>query len=205
MRTPKRAGYRKSEDSRRQVLDAAVLTLAKRGLANTSIQDIADAAGLSKGAVHYHFESKDDLLLHVLNRCCENMEARVRAVFEADGPPLERVARALQEMWALRRDAAPEMRVVSELHTMSRQNESLRTALADALRAARQQIIDVGLSRLSELGLKPCGSSMIVPRLILATLDGLMLQHEVEPITKEEEGEILQALVGTFTSLFEPT
>ena len=203
MRTPKRAGYRKSEDSRRQVLDAAVLTLAKRGLANTSIQDIADAAGLSKGAVHYHFESKDDLLLHVLHRCCESMEGRVREVFEAEGPPLERVGRALQMMWGFRRDAAPEMRVLSELHTMSRQNETLRKALADALRAARQQIIDVGLNRLGELGIKPRVSVMIAPRLILATLDGLMLQHEVEPITPKEEGELMQALMATSMALFE--
>src|SRR4029079_16342852 len=55
----KRTGYRKSEDSRRLVLDAAIATLAQRGLASTSIQDIADAAGLSKGANQSHFESKD--------------------------------------------------------------------------------------------------------------------------------------------------
>src|SRR5262245_42038719 len=112
----RRVGYKKSEASRRQVLDAAIAVLAVKGLATTSVQDIADAAGVSKGAVHYHFESKDDLYEHVLVRCCEALEGRVVAVFEQPGLPTERIHRVLAEMWAVRRDGAPEIRVLTELH-----------------------------------------------------------------------------------------
>jgi AcrR family transcriptional regulator len=56
----KRTGYKKSEASRKQVLDAAVATLAERGLARTSVSDIAATAGMSKGSAHDHFEDKDD-------------------------------------------------------------------------------------------------------------------------------------------------
>ena len=203
MKPAKRAGYKKSEESRRLVLDAAVVTLAQRGLASTSIQDIADAAGLSKGAVHYHFESKDDLLQHVLGRCCESVEERVRAVFDEPGSPMDRVRRAIFEMWAVRRDGIPEMRVLSELHTLSRQNVAIRTALGEALKKAREQIIEVGLNRLIEMGLRPRVSLSVAPRLILATLDGLSLQHEVDPIPPEEEGELLRALEATSLALFE--
>ena len=199
----RRAGYKKSEDSRRLVLDAAIATLAERGLASTSIQDIADAAGLSKGAVHYHFESKDELLHHVLGRCCESVEARIRAVFEEPGSPMDRVRRAIFEMWAVRRDGIPEMRVLSELHTLSRQNEPIRLALGVALKNAREQIIQVGLNRLVEMGLRPRVSLRVAPRLILATLDGLSLQNEVDPIPPEEEGELLRALEATSLALFE--
>ena len=185
------------------MLDAAVVTLAQRGLASTSIQDIADAAGLSKGAVHYHFESKDDLLQHVLGRCCESVEERVRAVFDEPGSPMDRVRRAIFEMWAVRRDGIPEMRVLSELHTLSRQNVAIRTALGEALKKAREQIIEVGLNRLIEMGLRPRVSLSVAPRLILATLDGLSLQHEVDPIPPEEEGELLRALEATSLALFE--
>jgi AcrR family transcriptional regulator len=198
-----RSGYKKSEDSRRQVLDAAVKTLAARGLAATSIQDIADAAGLSKGAVHYHFESKDELLARVLDRCCESIEARVLAVFEEPGTPMDRVRRAIFEMWAVRRDGIPEMQVLGELHTLSRQNEAIRSSLALALRKAREQIIEIGLSRLIEMGLRPRVSLAIIPRLILATLDGLSLQHSVDPIQPEEEGELLRAIEATSLALFE--
>ena len=197
------AGYKKSEESRRQVLDAAIATLAERGLASTSIQDIADAAGLSKGAVHYHFESKNELLEHVLGRCCENIDKRVRAVFDEPGSPMDRVRRAIYEMWAVRRDGTPEIRVMSELHTLSRQNVAIRTALGVAWRRAREQIIEVGLNRLIEMGLRPRVSLSVAPRLILATLDGLSLQNEVEPIPPEEEAEMLRALEATSLALFE--
>lgn len=202
-RTNRGAGYKKSEASRKQVLDAAIATLAERGLAATSIQDIADAAGLSKGAVHYHFESKDELLHCVLARCCESVEERVRAVFDEPGLPMERIRRAIFEMWAVRRDGIPEMRVLGELHTLSRQNASIRKDLALALRKAREQIVETGLSRLVEMGLRPRVSLSIAPRLILATLDGLSLQHAVDPIPPEEEGELLRALEATSLALFE--
>jgi AcrR family transcriptional regulator len=195
--------YKKSEESRRQVLDAAIKTLAKRGLAKASIQDIADAAGLSKGAVHYHFESKDELLERVLDRCCETLHARIHAVFDEPGLPMERIRRAILEMWIVRRDDIPEMRVLSELHAIARQNGPIRKALAQALANARQQLIDTGLKRLIEMGLRPRVSLSIAPRLILAALDGLSIQHAVDPIPPEEEAELLRALEATSLALFE--
>ena len=47
------------------------------------------------------------------------------------------------------------------------------------------------------------GVRVIAPRLILATLDGLSLQHSVDPIPPEEEGELLRALEATSLALFE--
>jgi len=202
-RSGRGTGYKKSADSRRQVLDAAIATLAERGLAATSIQDIADAAGLSKGAVHYHFESKDELLERVLDRCCESIYERVRAAFDEEGSPMDRVRRAILEMWAVRRDGIPEMRVLTELHTMARQNEPIRQAFALALRRAREQIVETGLKHLIDMGLRPRVSLSVAPRLILATLDGLSLQHSIEPIPPEEEGELLRALEATALALFE--
>jgi len=201
--SPPGGGYKKSEESRRQVLDAAIAVLASRGLTQTSIQDIADAAGLSKGAVHYHFESKDELLERVLTRCCETLEARIRKVFDEPALPMDRVRRAILEMWSLRREGAPEIRVLSELHSLSRQSPAIRVALGRALERARQLIRDDGLNRLVEMGLRPRVSMDVAPRLILATLDGLYLQHAVDPISPEEEVELLRALEATSLALFE--
>lgn len=201
--TARRSGYKKSEESRNQVLDAAILRLAENGLAQTSIQDIADAAGLSKGAVHYHFESKDELLERVLERCCERIEVRVKQVFDEPGTPIDRVRRAILEMWIVRRDGIPEMRVLSELHGMSRQNAKIRIAFAKALVRARSVIVEDGMKQLMALGLKPRVSLEIAPRLIMATLDGLQLQHTVEPIPPDEEAELLHAIEAMSLALFE--
>jgi AcrR family transcriptional regulator len=196
-------GYKKSEVSREQVLDAAIAVLAKKGITATSIQDIADAAGLSKGSVHYHFESKEELLERVLDRCCEVVETRVRAVFLEPGAPLERIQRALTEMWIVRRDGVRELRVLSELHLLARQNRRIRKACAEALQRARRTIIDTGLTELIAMGLKPKVPLEVIPRLLMATLDGLSLHHEVDPVSKEEEAAVLQAIEATSMALFE--
>lgn len=189
-----RTTYKKSEASRGHVLDAAISVFAQKGIAGTSIQDIANAAGLSKGAVHYHFDSKEELLKRVLERSCELVEMRVRGVFESEGPPLDRVRRVLAEMWRMRRDGDSEMRVLSELHLVARQNPHIREAFGVALERARQQIIDTGLQYLASMGLKPKVPVHVIPRLILATLDGLTLQHEIEPISAQTEDELISTL-----------
>src|SRR5689334_4452583 len=94
--------YDKGKGSQERVLDAAIATLASRGIGRTSVQDIADAARMSKGAVHYHFDSKEELYERVLTRCCEALTQRVQRAFEEPGAPLDRVRRAMTEMWIAR-------------------------------------------------------------------------------------------------------
>jgi AcrR family transcriptional regulator len=194
--------YDKGKGSQERVLDAAIATLAKKGYADTSVQDIADAARMSKGAVHYHFESKDELYERVLARCCEVLANRIHRVLEEPGTPMDRVRRAMVEMWAARRDGAPEVRVLSELFIMARQNPTTRRALAAALRDSRKQIVEIGFARLLELGLRPKMPLDVAARLLLATLDGLALHHGVDPIGPEEEVELLQAIETSMMAVF---
>lgn len=202
-RARERGRYKKSDESRQAVLEAAIVTLAKHGIQTTSIQDIAHAAGMSKGSVHYHFESKDELLERVLDACCERIERRITAVFDEPGAPLDRVRRALLEMWAVRREVTPEYRVIMDMQVVARQNVVVRRALAAALVRARRQMIDIGLAKFVEMGLRPKVAIEIIPRLILATLDGLAVHHYVDPVTPLEEIELLRALEATALALFE--
>ena len=47
---------------------AAIELFAAQGYANTSVQQIVEAAGVTKGAMYHYFESKDDLLFSVYER-----------------------------------------------------------------------------------------------------------------------------------------
>lgn len=55
-----------SERTRRALLDAAGRLYFERGFAATSLDDIASAAGVTKGAVYAHFDTKEDLLVALL-------------------------------------------------------------------------------------------------------------------------------------------
>ena len=56
------------EKLRNSILDAAERVIQARGLPDTKTDDIAKEAGISKGCVFYHFASKQDLLLGIVNR-----------------------------------------------------------------------------------------------------------------------------------------
>ena len=50
------------EATRRALIDSAVQLFGDQGYAATSVQEITDAAGVTKGAFYHHFEHKEDLL-----------------------------------------------------------------------------------------------------------------------------------------------
>lgn len=55
-------------DTRTRILAAAERVFAEGGYANTSLDDVATAASLTKGAVYWHFSSKSDLFLSLLEK-----------------------------------------------------------------------------------------------------------------------------------------
>jgi AcrR family transcriptional regulator len=58
----------KKEETRRRLLDAGAYVFAQRGFAAATLDEIAAAAGLTKGAVYSNFDSKADLAVAVLER-----------------------------------------------------------------------------------------------------------------------------------------
>lgn len=77
----RRTQAERSGETRRRILDAAVQLLGERGYAGLRTTEVAEAAGVSKGAQTHHFPSKDELVVavveHVFVRASE--QARVRA------------------------------------------------------------------------------------------------------------------------------
>ncbi len=58
----------KSKDnSKDQILEAAMKVFVKNGYAQTRMEDIAEVAGLSKGAIYHHYESKKELFLSLID------------------------------------------------------------------------------------------------------------------------------------------
>lgn len=80
--------------TRRQIIDAAVGLIAERGFSATSVDEIAEAAGVAKGSVYYNFGSKADLFAQILTEGVTRLTASLRAAAAAAGdrPPLAALA-----------------------------------------------------------------------------------------------------------------
>lgn len=61
--------------TRERILVAAAELFAQRGFSSASLQHVADQLGITKAALYYHFESKDDILLTVLRPYFDAAEA----------------------------------------------------------------------------------------------------------------------------------
>jgi AcrR family transcriptional regulator len=185
------------------VLEAAVRALAKRGYAKTSVSDIAHAAGMSKGAVHYHFESKDDLIARVLEHCAALARERSGAAFTAPGEPSEKIQRVVQEMRAMRKEGVPELRVLADLAAQGLHDARLRALLGRIFEANRKEIVAFLEDSLGQLGLRPKVPVHIVPRLFIGALDGIAMHDYFDPPAPGDDALMDQVLQTIGFSLFE--
>ena len=70
-------------DSRRRILDAAARCFARKGFAQASLDEVAAEAGLTKGAVYWHFTGKNDLFFALLDARCAEMDQHMPSVVAA--------------------------------------------------------------------------------------------------------------------------
>lgn len=68
---------RKGEQTHNAIIEQAVDVFNRQGFAGTSIGDLMDATGLSKGAIYNHFANKDDLALQVFDYAVGKLQERV--------------------------------------------------------------------------------------------------------------------------------
>ena len=68
---------RATKDRHQEILDAAARVITERGLAETRISDVADAAGVSPGLILYYFDSKDRLLAEALTYANDDFFVRM--------------------------------------------------------------------------------------------------------------------------------
>jgi AcrR family transcriptional regulator len=67
--------------NREKLLDAACLAFGQRGYEATSVDDLLAAAGISPSNFYYHFRSKEDLALEVLDKTFETLRGRFAPIF----------------------------------------------------------------------------------------------------------------------------
>ena len=71
--------------SKRRILDAAARMLRERGVAETSIADVMQAAGMKHGGFYKHFASKEDLVRQAIGTAFEQRVATFDATRAAEG------------------------------------------------------------------------------------------------------------------------
>src|SRR5216683_110571 len=120
---------RPSTDSRHDILHAAAQLFRERGYDAASMNDLAAALNLSKGALYHHFQSKDEILFHIMQHAMEITEERViNVVRRIEGTSVEGAEERLRTLIRLHIQVvlSPEDR---EITVMLHENHPLPPAL----------------------------------------------------------------------------
>lgn len=92
------------DQTRGRLLDAAQAIFMKKGFVAASVEDIAEAAGYTRGAFYSNFRSKNELLVELLRRDHESMQTGLQAIFEEAASREEMEARVLHYYSTLHRE-----------------------------------------------------------------------------------------------------
>lgn len=85
-----------AQATRCQLMDAALHLFAKQGVSRTSLQDIAAAAGATRGAIYWHFKNKADLFNALMESATLPMEQTMQqAANDVNQDPLLELERAI--------------------------------------------------------------------------------------------------------------
>jgi len=84
------------EERRRSVLDAARRLFVTQGYAETTVDAIAEAAGVGKGTVYLHFATKDDLLVELITGATEGVLRQIGEIVAAGRQASEQLADSLR-------------------------------------------------------------------------------------------------------------
>jgi AcrR family transcriptional regulator len=162
------------EARRAQILDAALRCFAARGLHAATMDDIARAAGLSKGALYFRFRSKEEIVFALFGA----YEAAIFAEWEreADVPALEALRRAGEFTLA----TLVESRVLIDLWTEFLRDQRARRRLAGLYQRSRALLAERVRRGVARGELRPC-EPIHVAAAFTALVEGLLVQALADP------------------------
>jgi AcrR family transcriptional regulator len=191
-------------ETRQKILDAALQVFGERGIAGSSVSDVAAAAGLTKGAVYSSFVSKDELVLAIMEEhTLERLGDALASLAAAEDPAAAAAGVGAVLIEAIRSDAVWH-RLLAEYFALAHRDPETRRALQARRREARQAVTNAlrDLSERTGVALPMAPERFAV--VLFALSNGLGVESGIDPDAVPDDlmGELL-ALIGRdfFTAL----
>jgi AcrR family transcriptional regulator len=177
-----RAAREQGRETRDELLAAALRVFANRGYQQAGVDEIAAAAGYSKGALYWHFSGKEDLLLALLEERIDAPTRETVALLESVPPERDMSVEAGREF---------ARRLTTERDAVLLEREYWSLAIRDpelrARYAERQTELRGALARALEARARHLGTPDLpmpaedVARVVMTIIGGLAVDELIEP------------------------
>jgi len=180
--SPSRRQQERKAETRGELVEAAAAVFTERGYHSASVQEVAERAGFTTGAIYGHFRNKDDLFLAVFEQFALSRVGELSETHDAADPAFGSGARALADQWMARHEENSAFTLVAmEFAVHAIRHPALREALADRYAAVR-----LAAARMLGQDAEAAGVTLPMPSLELATVlrelgVGLALAKLVDP------------------------
>jgi AcrR family transcriptional regulator len=155
-------------DTRSRIVAAAVALFAEQGYDATSVNEVVARAGVAKGALYHHFQSKDDLLYEVYRELVERQLAGLADILERRLGPAETLRAIVLDM------VETTTARTAEATVFFREGHRLTDSNQQRVRAARRQIHDA-VTELVRSGQRDGGFAAVAsPEMVTFTIFGVI-------------------------------
>jgi AcrR family transcriptional regulator len=192
-----RAARAQGRESRDELLAAALRVFARRGYRQAGVDEIAAEAGYSKGVVYWHFSSKEELLLALIDERIDAPMHEMVALLES-APPERDMSLEATRAFARQLDSQRDVLVLDrEYWSIAIRDPELRARYTE-----RQTELRDALGRALEARARHLGTPDLpmpaqdVARVVLSIIAGLTVDELVEPgsVRRELLGETLAVI-----------
>ena len=169
------------DDTRDRLFEAAARIFEQDGIGGASIEAIAAAAGFSRGAFYSNFESKDELIIAMLeDHVAQSIRRNMDILAQHDN--LDDFIAALKAMDRTRQDPLGRSPLLHmEMILFVARAEKRRPELAKRLRARRKLVADIVVATMSGTAKGKVGDPAWAGAMLLALEDGFRLHRLFDP------------------------
>lgn len=182
----------RSTSNRDYVIKVVSEMFLLRGFACTSMDDVVKQSGVSKSNIYYHFKSKDDLTLAVLENYISTLQSLFREQSQAeDGRLLPRLERYIEQLIQdlAERDCVGGCPLMSLMVEAGKTNEAVRVRLAQFFQQQKDQLtqlLDEGKRRGEVRNDLPAS---VLASLISSWLEGMLMLASIQKSASTLRGE----------------
>ena len=186
-RAPRRTHAERSQSTQQHLIATAIQVIQDRSYESASIFEVAKSAGVTPGAVQHHFESKANLMMHVLSQLIADKD-REGSLWPEPGLPLaERARHFVHAAWQMSY-GQPRFVAAWNIYLGSRTQPELLDHIADQRAALNARLRDGFLKAFPELDAQPDAAVFVA--MVFSTLRGLGLLEIFRPADEPIEAQL---------------
>jgi AcrR family transcriptional regulator len=163
-------------DKAARIVEAMRASVAERGTAGSTFDQVARAAGVSRGLLHYYFGTKERLLVEVVRHDCDVRQAALAAGLAEARSADDVIAVLVASLEDVVRNDPGFVTLIFELFVLSRRHDEVAAEFSELLHRLREQLAGVLRAKQAEGVLVLSAEPEAVVDVIFSLGDGMMLR-----------------------------